>query len=161
YGLATPAFPFSGAFFGHQISAFLLFAAFSLTTLIGRGDVHPRAAVWVGGMLGYAVITEYPVALIATAVLLYTLTTLPTFRWRAACVLATLPSFMLLMAYDWAIAGTVFPVGYLHSERYTALHSQGFISIVGPNLPALWGITFGSFRGLFFVSPLLLLAVPG
>jgi len=162
YGLATNAFPYSGAFYGHQIVAFLLFGAFYLAFLIGQGRVSVRWAILVGLMLGYAVITEYPTALVAGAVFVYTLLVLPKRRWAIGLVLAGLPPGLLLMAYDWAILGTVLPTGYQYSELYKDnVHAQGFLSLVGPNLEALWGITFGSFRGLFFVAPILLLAIPG
>jgi hypothetical protein len=161
YGLATPAFPFSGSFFAHQIVAFLLFGAFHIVCMTARGRAAPGWAAVAGLMLGYAVITEYPAAMIAAAVTVYGLAVLPNRRCAGALGLGAIPPLCLLMAYDWAIAGTVLPVGYLHSALYTEVHGQGFISLVGPALPALWGITFGSFRGLFFVSPVLLLAVPG
>lgn len=162
YSLATNAFPYSGSFFGHQIVAFMLFGAFYLAFLIGQG----RASGWwitlAGLMLGYAVITEYPTALIAGAVFVYALLVLPDRRWGIGLVLSGLPPGLLLVAYDWAIFGTLLPVGYQYSELYKdTIHSEGFISVVGPNLPALWGITFGSFRGLFFIAPILLLAAPG
>ena len=35
------------------------------------------------------------------------------------------------------------------------------MSLTYPHFEAMWGITFGSFRGLFFLSPVLLLAVVG
>jgi hypothetical protein len=52
-------------------------------------------------------------------------------------------------------------MGYRYSELYTTQHSAGFLSLSYPRLDALWGITFGSYRGLFFISPILLLAVVG
>ena len=161
YGLATNAFPYSGSFLGHQIVAFLLFGAFYLAYLIGQGRASLRWTLLTGLMLSYAVITEYPTALIAAAIFGYVWLVLPDRRWMIALIGGGLPPGLLLMAYDWAIFGNVLPVGYMHSEMYTDIHGQGFISLVGPSLPALWGITFGSFRGLFFIAPILLLAVPG
>ncbi len=161
YGLATNAFPYSGAFLSHQMVAFLLFGAFYLAYLIGQGRASVYWTFLVGLMLGYSVITEYPTALIAAAVFGYVWLILPDRRWMAALVAGGLPPGLLIMAYDWAIFRNVLPVGYMHSEMYTDIHSQGFISLVGPSAEALWGITFGSYRGLFFIAPILLLAVPG
>jgi len=162
YGLATNAFPYSGAFYGHQIVAFLLFGAFYLAFLIGQGRISVRWTSLVGLMLAYALITEYPTVLIVGAVFVYAIWVLPNRRWVAGLVLSGLIPGMLLMAYDWAIMRTILPMGYNYSELYRDnVHAQGFLSLVGPNLEAMWGITFGSFRGLFFVAPILVLAVPG
>ncbi len=162
YGLATNAFPYSGAFYGHQIVAVLLFAAFYVAFLIGQERISMRWTVLVGFMLAYAIITEYPTALIVGAVFAYTLWVLPDRRWAIGLLLSGAVPGLMLMAYDWAILGNVLPLGYQYSELYKDnVHAQGFLSLVGPNVEAMWGITFGSFRGLFFVAPVLLLALPG
>ncbi|MFP4436159.1 MAG: hypothetical protein ACLFVO_02850 [Chloroflexaceae bacterium] len=161
YGLATNAFPYSGSFFGHQIVAFLLFGAFYLAFLIGQRRICVKWTILVGLMLGYAIITEYPTVLIAGAVFVYTILVMPNRRWTVGLVLSGIPPGLLLMAYNWAIFRTVLPVGYAHSALYQDIHGQGFVSLVGPNAEALWGISFGVMRGLFFVAPILLLALPG
>jgi len=161
YGLATNAFPYSGNFFSHQIVAFLLFGAFFLGFQIRRGTLAPRWAVAAGLMLGYSLISEYPTFLIAGAVFLYIAFTLPQRRWLGAMILAGLLPGLLLMAYNWTIFHTPLPVGYKYSELYTEQHNVGLISLTYPHAEALWGITFSPFRGLFYVSPVLLLAVLG
>jgi hypothetical protein len=161
YGLATNAFPYSSNFYSHQLVAVLLFGAFYIGVQIKRGTLSPKWVVAAGLMLGFALISEYPSALIAGAVFLYTVLALPQRRWIGAYVLAGLMPGLLLMAYDYAIFHTVLPVGYKYSELYTDLHSIGFLSLTYPTVEGMWGITFGSFRGLFYVSPVLLLALAG
>lgn len=161
YGLATNAFAYAGAFYSHQLTAFLLFAAFFLGFQMKQKRLKPVWVVGAGLLLGYALISEYPSALIAGAIFLYIFFSIPQWRWRGALILAGIPPGLLLMAYDWAIFRTPLPVGYKYSELYTDLHSTGFMSLTYPHPSGLWGITFGSFRGLFFVSPVLLLAVAG
>ena len=73
YGLLTNAFAYSNMFFGHQIVATLLFGAFFLLFQMERGEISPRVLFPVGLMLGYAVITEYPTALIAAGLCVYAL----------------------------------------------------------------------------------------
>jgi hypothetical protein len=65
------------------------------------------------------------------------------------------------MAYNFSIFRTPLPVGYTYSALYTDLHSTGFLSLTAPNADALWGITFSTYRGLFFVAPVLLLCWAG
>jgi hypothetical protein len=161
YGLATPAFPFSGAFFSHQLTALLLFASFVLAYRSGQRGARPWHGIVIGLLLGYALVTEYPSLLIAGAVFAYGVVRTRSARWSLEVLAGALLPLSLLGAYNCTIFGTPLPVGYLHSALYQDLHMQGFISLIGPTLPAAWGITFGTFRGLFFVAPILLLAFPG
>lgn len=161
YGLATPAFAYGGMLFTHQLVAFLLFAAFYLVFQQRRQPIHGGRMFLIGVLLGWAVITEYPAALIAGGVALYALwsqQSVQTVLWGA---LGALVPGGLLMAYDWTIFGSILPKGYLYSVNYHHLHDVGLVSITYPHADALWGITFGSFRGLFFLSPILLLSVVG
>jgi len=161
YGLTTSAFPYSGSFYGHQIVAVLLFAAFYLSFLIGQGALNPAFALGVGGLLGYAVITEYPAALVAGAVFLYLLYRLRRKCWIGLAVLGGLLPGLLWMAYNLAIFHKPVAFGYEHAPLWEDVNTAGFFSLVYPQPEAMWGITFGPFRGLFFLSPVLLLAGPG
>jgi hypothetical protein len=161
YGLATPAFPYANAFYGHQTVAALLFAAFMLSFLIGQRRIGPAWAALVGLLLGYVLITEYPAALIIAAIGIYLIAVIPDRRWIAATVGAGIPPLAMMMAYNYSIFRTVLPVGYKYSELWVEEHQSGFMSLAGLNVDALWGITFGSYRGLFYVAPVLLLALPG
>jgi len=161
YGLATPAFAYSGMLFSHQLVASLLFAAFYLVFQQRGRPVHGGRMFLVGVLLGWAVISEYPAALIAGAVALLALwyqRSVWTVVWGA---LGALVPGGLLIAHNWLIFQSILPQGYMYSVNYHQLHDVGVISITYPRADALWGITFGSFRGLFFLSPILLLCVPG
>ena len=161
YGLATPAFAYGGMLFSHQLVAFSLFAAFSLVFSQREKPTSGRHMFLVGLLLGWAIITEYPAVLVALGVGLYALwsqRSVKTVIWGA---LGGLVPGCLLMAYDWTIFGTVMPVGYLYSVNYHHLHDIGLVSVTYPQIEAMWGITFGSFRGLFFLAPIMLLSVPG
>jgi hypothetical protein len=168
YALATCAFPYSNAFVGHQTAAVLLFAAFALALA-----PRPRATRLpaIGFLLGFAAITEYQSVLVGGPIALYVLrdrlsalTGRPV-RRVATCLASlaagALPPLILLGLYDLAAFGTALPVGYFHSTLWADVHQTGFLSLTYPQLEALWGITFGTHRGLFFLSPYLLLAVPG
>ncbi len=161
YGLATTAFTYSSVFYSHQLTAFLLFAAFFLGFRIRRKEISPAWVILAGGMLGFSLISEYPTFLIAAAIFLYILLTIPNKTWTAGFLAGGLIPGALLIAYDMAIFGTPLPIGYEYSENYTAVHNVGLFSLTYPHLSYLWGITFGSFRGLFYVAPVLLIAVSG
>ena len=160
YGLLTPAFAYAGAFYGHQLSAACLFAAFYLASMKVR-PLPTWSLLLVGFLLGYSVVTEYPSVLIVGILFLYILRRLSP-RWRISWVILT----GALVAAGWMIYNTVvfgspLELGYSHSELWTEQHQTGFMSLTRPRWEAIWGITFSPFRGLFVLSPLMLLSVPG
>lgn len=161
YAWATNAFAYASSFNSHQLTAFLLFGAFYLGYLMRKERLSWWWIIAAGFMLGYAVICEYPTALIALAVFIYIAVSMPDWRWMIALILSGLPPGLLLMGYNWTVFHTPLPVGYKYSELYTDLHSVGLFSITYPHPEALFGLTFGSYRGLFFVSPVLLVALWG
>jgi hypothetical protein len=163
YGLATPAFTYSAAFYGHQVAAVLLFSAFAwLFALRAR---RARSIEWliIGGLLGYAVITEYPAVLIAACIGLYAIWITRRVPPIALIVVGGLIPIGLWGAYNTAIFGTPFALGYQYTANpyWNSILSTGFLSANVPTLEALWGLTFSPFRGLFFASPILLLSLPG
>ena len=163
YGLATPAFAYANAFYGHQLSAFLLFAAFYLLAR-APARIGVGRALLVGLLLGYAFVTEYPVALMVIPIGLYALYSfwqrrqLAPLFWLAAGGLAVAVGWM---GYNVTIFGGPLELGYSRSELWTDQHHTGFMSLTTPTLDAVWGITFSPFRGLFLLAPWLLLALPG
>ncbi len=160
YGLLTPAFAYAGSFYGHQLSAACLFGAFCLV-FMGTKPLSNFSLLAVGFLLGYSVITEYPSFLIVGILFLYTFCRLSD-RWRIGWVILTGGLIAAgWMTYNTAIFGSPLELGYSHSELWTEQHRTGFMSLTLPHWEAIWGITFSPFRGLFVLSPLLLLAVPG
>jgi len=163
YGLLTPAFAYANNFYSHQLSSALLFAAFFLA--FNRQKLVQTGRLLLSGLLiGYAVISEYQVVLIAGILFLYTFYQL--FRsgswlkigWVMLAGLVVMAGWMI---YNTLIFGGPFNISYAYSADWTAQHQTGFMSLTYPHLDALWGMTFSLFRGLFLLSPLLLLAFPG
>jgi len=160
YGLITPAFAYAGAFYGHQLSAACLFGAFYLM-FVGTRPLSTRSLLAIGLLLGYSVITEYPSVLIVGILFLYACYCLNN-RWRIGWVIL-IGSLIAAgwMTYNAVVFGSPFELGYSHSELWAEQHHTGFMSLTWPHWKALWGITFSPFRGLFVLSPMLLLAIPG
>jgi hypothetical protein len=141
----------------------LLFAAFALL-LSADGTLGRSRSVLLGALFGAALLMEYPAAMVVAALGCWTLALL----WRsrelarlAWIALGAAPFLALLALYDRAAYGTLLPTGYEHSTLWQDRHGEGFLSLTYPKADALWGITFGDFRGLFFLAPVLLLAIPG
>jgi hypothetical protein len=160
YGLLTPAFAYAGAFYGHQLSAACLFTAFYLV-FVGAKPLPTRSLLAIGFLLGYSVITEYPSILLVGILFLYTFYRLSDQRRIAWVILTGALIAAGWMTYNTSIFGSPLELGYSYSELWTEQHHTGFMSLTWPHWEVIWGITFSPFRGLFVLSPLLLLAVPG
>ncbi len=161
YSIATPALAYSNNLYGHQIGACLLIAAFYVLFQSGRGERVYLYTPLAGFLLGAVVIVEYQTALIAGALGLYGAHKLRNWKLIFAMGAAALPPLALAAFYNWSIFHTPLPVGYLYSPLYLDLHRIGLISLTYPKLDALAELMFGARRGLFLMSPLLLLSVPG
>ncbi len=163
YGLLTPAFAYAGAFYGHQLSAALLFGVFYLL-FAGQNWLSIKSLLAVGLLLGYSVVSEYPSVLIVGILYLYSLYVLYRQSNWSRIGWVTFTGVLVAagwMAYNMFIFGGPLELGYSHSELWQDQHHTGFMSLSLPHWEAMWGITFGLFRGLFFLSPLLLLSIPG
>jgi hypothetical protein len=160
YGLLTPAFAYAGAFYGHQLSAACLFSAFYLV-FMGTKRLSTGSLLTIGLLLGYSVVAEYPSVLIVGILFLYTFCCLGNRRRICWVILAGALIAAGWMIYNNCVFGSPLELGYSHSELWTEQHQTGFMSLTLPHWEAIWGITFSAFRGLFVLSPLFLLAVPG
>jgi hypothetical protein len=166
YALASPAFAYANAFYGHQLAAFLLFAAFMIVQRPPEPNGGQRTASFflAGVLLGGAVLTEYPALIVASIIFLYAAWQSVEMRHvRALCALSTGGALcaLILTAYNTLVFGGPFQFGYSHSTLWTTQHATGLFSLSWPQPPVAGELTFGVFRGLFLLSPVLLLAVPG
>lgn len=163
YGLLTPVYAYANSMYGHQLSAALLFGAFYVVSTARRA-LHVSTLLGVGGLMSYAVVTEYPAAVITgvlfiyTAYRLYRLGQWRSLAWAALSAAGVAAGWMMYNTY---IFGGPLNLGYNYSELWLDKHNTGFMSLSLPQPEAMWGITFGLFRGLFPLAPWLLLAFPG
>jgi hypothetical protein len=160
YGLATPALAYSSVFYGHQLCADFLLLALALT-LLTRGDDRWRAPLAVGCCLGWAVLCEYPAA-IPVIVLLGFAAWSRGLRFAARVALGGLPWAGLLALYHVVAFGGPFMTGY--DFVYLPEFAEGMrvrYGIHAPQAAVALEILFGRYRGLFYLSPVLLLAAWG
>jgi hypothetical protein len=161
YGLATIAFAYSTVLYGHQSAAALLFFAFALLHRVRRGEGGPGALWGAGALLGLAVLTDFPALVPAAILFLYGFRFLARKADAMKVVLGALPFALLLGWYNAAAFGSPLSSSYRHLGRFQEISSTGVLGFGRPSLAALWGITFSPRRGLFYLSPFLLLAIPG
>ena len=158
FALGTLYFPFAGVFFGHAFAGGLIFIGFYLLYR-ARSSPHAAWLVVAGGLLvGYAVISEYLLAVVALVLCGYVwATAAPGERWRmlALFVAGTLPSAALLGWYNWLAFGSPLHMsyGYVTGTKFQGQHTGLF----GVTLPSPGGLVeiLAWPRGLLVESPFL------
>jgi hypothetical protein len=164
YAFGSLAFPYATLLHGNQLAAALGLIGFALPVCWRDDAVGPGFGVSLaaGLCLGGAVVVEYPAVIVVAAVLAYASTR----PWRARrrvllglLVGGAIPA-VALAAYHATVFGGVFTTGYSFSTQ-PHRSSGAFMGIGWPKPEAIWGLSFSSFRGLFFTAPWLLLAFPG
>lgn len=175
YGLGSLAFSYSLLFMSHQTTAVLLFAGFYALWRRARREAGEGAYAVAGACAGATVAAEYTGALGVLGLVLYAgLSVLwsegsARERWtrlsRGAglAVLGALPFVGGLMLYHQAAFGHPLETGYKHlnDAAYQPWHLGGFLGIRYPDPRAFALSFFSPLRGLFVLSPFLLLALPG
>lgn len=162
YATCSVALPYSTNLYSHQLAAAFLFTAFALLYLLKIGCGRGWFAAAAGFLLGAALLTEYTVLIIVAFVGLYALSIL----WRrrqavlALCLAGTAP-LLALLAYNKACFGGWFDTGYSHDFCWSSAQAAGIAGFTSPHLDVIVNLTVDSYRGLFYMSPFLLLALPG
>lgn len=175
YGLGSLAFSYSLLFMSHQTTAVLLFGGFYALWRLARGEWRERGYLLAGACAGATVAAEYTGALGVLGLVLYAVLTVLWREepWRARwmrlargaglAVLGALPFVVGLMLYHQAAFGHPLESGYKHlnDAAYQPWHLGGFLGIRYPDPRAFALSFFSPLRGLFTLSPFLLLALPG
>lgn len=160
YALGSPIWGWTTTFFGHASVAALYVTAL---WAVFRGE-RPRHALVAGLALGGAVAIEYQAVLAGSAIGIWLLVRVwPTAeRWRAIAAFAIggIVALIPVMIYDLVAFGTVFRIGYSGVVGYAGMQ-RGLFGLGVPRPEILWEITFGVHKGLFWVAPALVMALPG
>ena len=167
YALGTLAFSYSEQFVSHQTTAVLAFACFFVLWRLRRGD-WPMSGYALAGLLsGLTVTAEYTGALALVPLGVYgVLTALADKRGRLRAILfatfGLLPPVLALAAYHQAAFAHPLVTGYryLNDAGYQGWHTGGFLGIKLPSARAFVQSFFSPLRGLFTLSPMLVLALP-
>jgi len=105
------------------------------------------------------VITEYPTFVLVPAVFLYLRSSVKERGWGPAFVIGFAVPLLLHAVYNYLCFGSPFALAYSHHVQ--PHRGTGIMGITGLSLKALFGILFSPSRGLFFLSPFLLLSLAG
>jgi hypothetical protein len=162
FGYSTLAMPYSPGI------ASCLAATYLLCHPPADGLRAGRAAA-IGLLCGFAVICDFlfgPIVVAAiAAVFLIRLPWARRDRWPAlmgsAVVAGALP-LTLFAAYSYSIFGTLsLPYQYEFLPLFREEMSKGLMGVTRPRLSFAWFLTFHPYRGVFFWSPWILIALAG
>jgi 4-amino-4-deoxy-L-arabinose transferase-like glycosyltransferase len=161
YGLATIAFPYSNVLYQHQMAAFGAFVGFYLLWRVIYENASLRWLWAVGVLFSLTVITEYPVVPALAILFIWAAVKMQNrvALWRV--VIAAIPLGLVFAAYNYLTFHTPIPAGYEYSTNWQDVHQIGFMSLTAPSLKTFLELTISTYRGLFFLSPALLLSIPG
>lgn len=168
YGVGTMALSYAESFMSHQLTAVLLFATFWAARQTERGTWGWWGWLIAGLSASATVVCEYTGALGVVCVACWVIAQ----RWRrwsslmppvGLVLLGALPLLTALLVYHQVCFGSPFTSGYkfLKDANYQGWHVGGFLGIRWPDARAFALSLFSPLRGLFTLSPFLLLAFWG
>ena len=155
--VGTLVLPFSSILTGHVMAALWVAGAWHV---LRGSSLSTGAAVGAGVLLGAAIGTDYPTALIAMAALVLTVFAhgLRRGAWLSVgTVLGTLP----LLLYNWLVFANPFEVSYQgHLPNFQGDGALGVYNLTPPKLHEVTRALVGS-KGLLALTPVMLLAFAG
>jgi hypothetical protein len=179
FGLGTVHWKYSSVLYSHALSAFIVILAVYLSMLtVRRGYETPAVFGFLGFILGFAVLTEYSNGLLVLILLGYLLLNSRQNEWRDLTVPFVLLmgggliSALFLAYYNNQNFGSPLTLSYSYAINYP--WASSFATTFNYPLAAgLEGLLIGGSgdgwcgglpcpnQGLFALSPVLLLAIPG
>jgi hypothetical protein len=153
--LGSIPFPYATALFGHAGTIGLLTIA--LWAVFSRESA--RKDYIAGLAAGCAVASEYPAVIPCAAIALFLRHANPIRAWRYG--VALMPAAILILVNNYLIGGSPFAIGYGSNPAFPEITAGNTFGFTLPDPDALSHLMWGEYRGLFFWSPVLLMALPG
>jgi len=155
--LGSLTLPYATALFAHAGTIGLL--AMTMWSVLGPSPAS-RGRDYFGGLCaGLAIASEYPAVFACAMLGLYLVSR--DFGRAFRFGLAMLPAAALILINNYLSTGSPFVLGYGSNAAFPEISSANFFGFTLPSQKAITGLLWGEYRGLWFWSPVLLLAVPG
>ncbi|GJM14730.1 MAG: hypothetical protein DHS20C13_00570 [Thermodesulfobacteriota bacterium] len=165
FGLATPAWGWSTAFFGHASAGSCLFLGLTAILYLLNSTSGKRRDIVLGfisgALLSWAVVIEYTSAPVSVIIAIYGL--ISAWNWERRKFMkvffsAFVGAFIFicpLLIYNYAIYGNILTSGYEYTVLFPGMKA-GYYGIVAPKPEVLFNLLFSPYKGIFWFSPLLL-----
>jgi hypothetical protein len=158
---------YGSTLFSHVPAGILLFLSYLAARRSRIEETDQRSTGWprlAGALSGLACSCDFIVILALPILWVYTAWWRP-FDFRAVVNfgLGLVPPVALLLSYNYFSFDHPLKTGFFyHAEaQYLAAYQSGFMGVQSLDGSALLGMTFSPARGIFFLSPVLTLAVLG
>lgn len=172
FGLASPAWGWATAFFGHAMAGSCLFIAFTIIILLNQIPPEKKRDTLLGflagAILSWAVVVEFPSAIPLAVIMVFGIS--KAIKWdkkRSVRVLlsATIGGIIFvtpLLIYNFVAFDSPFAISYNHytPDQFPEM-KKGLVGITYPRPWALFMILFSPYRGIFWFSPILIIAPIG
>src|SRR3990172_9367828 len=117
--LATPIYPYAGAFYGHSLAAVLAFSIFFLWVEVNHFNtpITPGRLLLSGFLIGFMVLTEYTTLIIAIILIVYIIHIVrsrhSSWDWKTVGLFfagGAIP-LIIFISYNWISFGSPLPLG--------------------------------------------------
>ncbi len=162
FSLGTMTCVYSTQFMSHQLSATLVILHFVLSRDSERGPGAGRLFLF-GLMAGLGAYTQFFSSFIHLFIALEYLPRLRPLQRVLPLIGGGALALAPFLIYNALCFGGPFELGYGHESYVPAqkVHGQGFYSIIYPRSESVVGLLLSAEKGLFFLSPFLLLGLIG
>ena len=154
FAMGTPFLLYSTVFFGILPAGMTAYGGYILVTK------HDRP-FWGGLTVGAAILLEYPAAALVAAISLIVLFGAPTWQKRMKFSLGFLPIIIFQLGYNTMLFGNPLVFSYAHKANpvLAGIMQTGVMGFGIPTLHRIYGLLLSPERGLFFISPILILSL--
>jgi len=153
YAFGTISWVYSKTFFAHGLSAFLLLLSMYCAYLFVQKN-STKFILISGVTMGYSSLVEYSNLLLVIPFLLYFI--VYNTRKKLIYFLAPIILFLtILSTYHYVCFGSPFSTPLQHTSHFGNVQDISYFS--NPVHIGLYGLLIGHYRGLFYLSPILLL----
>jgi hypothetical protein len=167
-GTGTLVMPFATMFFSHVLSAMLAFACFFVLWRERERPARLTLVAGAGALGGFAVTSEYPLAIASVICGLYAISRGDVLRRGLAYAGGAIAGVTPLLLYNLWAFGSVTHFSYADAvtERGASghdvlgLNSGGLFGVGLPSLHTTFDLLFSS-KGLFVLSPVLIMSLVG
>lgn len=168
FGIATPAWGWATAFFGHSAAGACLFLGFTALFYLQEGTPDRRKDIILafvsGALLAWAAVIEITSAPASLIIALYGLYNARNWGWERLfrVFLGALVGGVIfispLLLYNYAILGSPFESLYKYAINFPGMN-EGFYGLRLPDMDVLIKLIFSGRHAILLISPLLA-AVP-
>ncbi|HEY4277769.1 MAG TPA: hypothetical protein VGM91_06095 [Conexibacter sp.] len=148
-GAGTLVLPFASELFSHVLAATIAFAAFALLLKERSGPARLALLVAAGALAGFAVVTEYPLAIAGGLIGLYAVT-------RGGALASWTQRLRRAAAYAGGVLIGVVPLAVYNAWAFGTIDHNGYTGAVktaGRSGHAVLGLNDAHFFGISFPNP--------